>query len=535
MAGPTRCTRCGANLPMAGGARVCAVCGQFHEPGPPPGRPKQAQMSSRAARAKGGAGVGCLLFLVIGVPIIVAVGAVVIGFRASTGGSGGAGGDDLYPSTGDLLVLPGDLGDDPAVVTMATPVGSSERVVALVELEDGPVWEAPVVPADVYSAQFAATDDVVLASVGRAVIGLDRATGDVLWEGEASDVVTPSCHDCFVLVGGTLVVLGDDGEVTAFDPATGEVRWSHRFESVVGQVVPLEDAVLLVDDQADEPPEAALTMTVVRPEDGSVVTTFRPGCADEAGRGSEYSISATPRLPVIPVPGTDDVVLVYGSSTSCVQRWTATTGEQRWSRLTEARLDWYDAGDVPWALGDTELVLAGYEGWLVVGLAEGGVTTVAAPADTMVDPAVTVAGDRFVGTVSSTRGTTEWSLVAHDLRGGEEAWTHELGPDLAPAIVGPQSSSASVYDTGIFALTSVGDDLRLLTVGPPGPRFEVSTIDPATGEVEIAGVAPVRTDSPTSSSARIDTVRDGQAVVDADGRLQVVDLTTGEVGAAWGR
>jgi hypothetical protein len=48
-------------------------------------------------------------------------------------------------------------------------------------------------------------------------------------------------------------------------------------------------------------------------------------------------------------------------------------------------------------------------------------------------------------------------------------------------------------------------------------------------------VAPIRTDSPTSVSARIDTVRDGMALVDADGILQVVDLSTGEVGAAWGR
>jgi hypothetical protein len=36
-------------------------------------------------------------------------------------------------------------------------------------------------------------------------------------------------------------------------------------------------------------------------------------------------------------------------------------------------------------------------------------------------------------------------------------------------------------------------------------------------------------------SVRIDTVRDGRAVVDADGVLQVVDVTTGEVGASWGR
>ena len=60
-------------------------------------------------------------------------------------------------------------------------------------------------------------------------------------------------------------------------------------------------------------------------------------------------------------------------------------------------------------------------------------------------------------------------------------------------------------------------------------------LDPDTGEGEIAGVAPVRTDAPSSVGARIDVVRDGMALVDADGVLQVLDLATGEVGAAWGR
>jgi len=88
---------------------------------------------------------------------------------------------------------------------------------------------------------------------------------------------------------------------------------------------------------------------------------------------------------------------------------------------------------------------------------------------------------------------------------------------------------------GAGAVPPLDDQLRLLTVGPPGPRFEVRELDADTGEGEIAGVAPVRTDSPTSVSARIETVPDGLALVDADGILQVIDLATGEVGAAWGR
>jgi outer membrane protein assembly factor BamB len=565
--GPTPCTRCGAPLPETDGPRVCALCGQFHEPartgprprfgtgaapgpdlGQPEGaapkvpRPKPARMSPRAARAKeartAGA-VGCVIFLTVAVPLIAVAVALFLAGRDSTGGTDlsidGVVGTDLSPSTGDLLVLPGALDDDPEVVTMATPIGGDGRVVALVELDDGVVWQAEVVPDDVYSAQFVATDDVVLASLGRDVVGLDRATGDVLWEAEASDQVHPFCSDCFALVDDTLVVLGGDGEVTALDPDTGDVRWEHRFASASGKVVPLEDTVLLVDDPPDDDVAAALTMIQVRPSDGSELSRFAPGCIDDTVPGATHSVSATPRLPVVPVPGSDDIVIAYGTFPSCVQRWTVTTGERQWSRTTEARLDWYDADDQAWALGPTDVVFAGYGGWLVVSLSEGGVLEVPAPADSRADPAVTVAGGLFVGTVSSTRGTTEWSLVAHDLGSGDEQWTRELGPEQTPAVVGPESWTESVYDGAIFAVLPVGDELRLLTIGPPGPRFEVGEIDPDTGAGEIVGVAPVRTDSPTSVSARIDTVRDGLALVDAGGVFHVVDLSTGEVAAAWGR
>ena len=562
MPGPTPCTRCGGPLPETDGPRVCALCGQFHEAvatgprpkfgaggwTPPPGAtgappggapggvPPRARMSSRARRAKGDGAAGCIVLLVVVVPIVVILVAVGLAVFSATGGSdeaidGGAA-TDLLPSSGDLLVLPGALDDDPTVVTMASPVGGGGRVVALVELEDGPVWQAEVVPDDVYSAQFAATDDLVLASLGRGVVALDRATGEVEWEAEASDEVDPTCTSCFALVDGTLVVLGRDGEVTAFSLSDGEAIWSHRFVSPGGRVVPHGDAVLLVDDPPADDDEASLSMTLVRPSDGAELSRFAPGCADP-----EFAdpLSASLRLPIVAIPGTDDIVIAYGTYAGCVQRWTVTTGEQRWSRPTEARLDAFDAAEQAWAVGPSDLVLATDDGWLVVGLAEGGLTPVPATPDTQASPTVVVAGDRFVAAVSSTRGSAEWSLEAHALRRGELLWTRELGPEQEPAEVGPDSATRSVYDGSIFAVLAVDDQHRLLTIGPPGPRFEVQELDPDTGEGEIAGVAPVRTDTPTSVGARIDTLRDGRALIDVDGVLQVLDLATGEVGAAWGR
>ena len=399
----------------------------------------------------------------IGVPVVAVF--VAVGLAVFTGSDGshptidGVAASDLLPSSGDLLVLPGALDDDPTVVTMASPVGGGGRVVALVELEEGPVWEAEIVPDDVYSAQFVATDDLVLASLGRGVVALDRATGEVEWQAEASDEVDPSCSACFALVDGTLVVLGRDGEVTAFDLSGGEVLWSHRFTSPIGQVVPHGDAVLLVDDPPEGDAEAALSMVLVQPSDGSELSRFAPGCADESDPDFPRRVSASPRLPVVVIPDTDDVVIAYGTFPSCVQRWTVTTGEQRWSRTTEARVDAYDFDDRAWALGPTDLVLAAYDGWLVVGLAEGGLTPVPVTPDTQASPALVVSGDRFVAALSSTRGSAEWSLRGPDLRRGDTLWTRELGPEFEPAEVGPRARPRSVYDGSIFAVLAVDDEL----------------------------------------------------------------------------
>ncbi len=496
-------------------------------------------MSDRAREARRSRIILGVVVVTVVFPVVAILIAVFVSISGDDGVDSsveGVAGTDLSPTSGDLLVLPGDLADDPQVVTMATPIGVDGRVIALVDLADGPVWEAAVVPDDVYSAQMVATDEVVVASLGRRVVGLDRADGTVLWEGEASDVVDPFCTACFALVDGTLLVRGTDGEVTVFDPATGDLLWSHRFTSVSGQAVVVGDAVLLVDDKPEDQPEAAVSMVLVDPADGSELSRFAPGCVDTRDPDTTRSVYASPDLPVIPVPDSDDVVIVYGSHPSCVQRWTVTTGEQRWSNLAESAFDWYGTDEQPWAMGRSELVIAGLESWVVVGLSEGGLREVPVPPDSAAEPQVQMVGDDlFVGAVTDNRGTPEVALVAHDLRSGAEAWTHRLGPDAVLAEVGPQSTTESVYDGPLVAPLVVGEELRLLAIGPPGPRFELLDVDLADGEAETVGVAPLRAENPDSVSARIDTLRDGHAVVDADGVIQVVDLGTGAVGAAWGR
>lgn len=78
-----------------------------------------------------------------------------------------------------------------------------------------------VVLEDQTAAAVSLSEDVVYASVNDAVLALDAASGDALWDADAAPrVVSPS-------VGGDLVLpAGSANEALALDAGSGEVAWS---------------------------------------------------------------------------------------------------------------------------------------------------------------------------------------------------------------------------------------------------------------------------------------------------------------------
>jgi len=145
-------------------------------------------------------------------------------------------------SAGDGLALTGPSGSTPAVFENTAIVPTQSGQVLAFDLEKGEkLWEfsdtersqeirsSPAIAPREAGAEREATVAVVTTR-NRRVLGLDTATGKMLWEG----VVRKRCDASPVICDGRAWVGGLDGMVYAFDVRTGELRWSYQLS---GQLI----------------------------------------------------------------------------------------------------------------------------------------------------------------------------------------------------------------------------------------------------------------------------------------------------------
>lgn len=583
MSGPSSCSRCGGSLPSPDdlGNIICPTCGLFHHVGdddqaaPPTGVPSGGATPSPpippapgpssgaggpfgsggstggggavprggdgprrpSVRRGPGAALGCLLPLIIlaAVLVPVAIGVVAI-VRAVSDAVDSAGADvDLTVTTGDGEVVTDGEGQPTEIVAMAQPAGSTTRVIARASLDGEVAWQAPVVPADVYSAQVRVTDDLVLASLGDEVVALDGATGEERWRVTVSDEVAPRCRDCFAVVDGTLVVLGRDAHITAIGLDGGETLWTRRLESPSATVHVVGETLLVLDDPADATTEPGLVIT--DPATGEERDRITPSCPDLAyGPESDVPLDFRPDSLVLPVPDSDDIVLVFGSSSACVQRWTVTGAEMRWSRPAELGASFFD----PVVIADaTDMIVADDSTSVLVhiGLSEGTIEALPLPQDTSPSEVGVLRDGRLVTAVQSSRGSTRWSLLAIDLRRKETVWERTLPRGVEPFDLAPDRSSDTLFEGDARFLLAAADDgeVALVTMASPGQRLTVESVDGATGQGRQVGRSTfaVRYAGSSSPSARIEAVTGGQVVFTTESIPQVLDLATGAITASW--
>lgn len=596
MAAPTTCTRCQASLPKPDdlGNVVCQSCGLFHhaelashdEPAPPPPPPPAGSggfagpfgapgAASPPPPPSGGGGIpgpfgaggaatagagqvrqgtygstagpafatvptgptkrgklGCVIvaFIVV-VPIVAILGGITLAVRSVRDASRSAFTEsDFVPTTGDLQVLSVD-GVPTEVVAMGSRPGTTARSIALVDISGEVRWSAGIVPPDVYSAQFAVTDDVVIVSLADEVIGLDRADGAELWRTEVTDVVDPRCPDCLAVVDGVLSVLSRDAQLTAIDPASGESVWSRRLESVSSRVVPFEDQLLVIDD--DPAADGAPTVFVTAPATGEVTTSFAPSCPHPSfPPESNVTVELDTRAVVEPIPGTSDIVVAFGTSASCVERWTPREAARRWSTAGELSIFL----DPQVAISASDMVVATGDALVTVGLSEGTVTELPLPPDTRADGPVDLIGTTAVVSLQTSRGSTRFQLTAFDIRSRTVLWDRPFDSDEAPFPLDPNRSSETLFTGYLRYVVVPGDDeLRLASFTQAGRQVAVESIDLATGRSTPVGRTAweTRFSASSSPSVRIEAVIGDRVVFTGEGIFQILDSTDATISESW--
>ena len=385
--------------------------------------------------------VGCLLFFLILIVILVPVGLAMVNvsqvghlMKAVLSGDM-AGARTILPTlnkrirvaeSGVLVPSPADALPDIVVLTTQYPLGSGQlehRLVALSGVEPRMLWQSPPLGQDTYRLPILAGNDLVYILQEDRLMAMHRAGGSVAWEIGLSDVISPYlCQDCVRLLGDRLFTLTDDGVLRATDAHSGALVWDATAlqDSPRGLYV-LGDRLAFMD--RDENNKGLLR--VFDPASGEIQTA-QPTCPTLSSH-LEYADWTTP---LYPSSDGNSFTVLFGSSQLCIQRWDARRLEQLWS--TEMPDDVDDEGQ---PIASKETIYVGGDGQLfAVSAATGELRTLLQDSGYKNDydfvPLAVVGNDLLVRAVRQ-RGSQRFEIWLVDRTGRDGVrWRFDLGRKL---------------------------------------------------------------------------------------------------------
>ncbi len=435
----------------------------------------------------------------------------------------------VEPSGGTALLEPrGGVGDIVAVVEDPQhDLLAPWRTLARVSLDGRIVWRRAVADPGAIEVVAAERGIVVLLDISTvSYIGLDSDDGAELWRVPASEAPAGAR-----VVGDRLVVPGDDGAVAGHDLQTGEEVWAlddpENTSTAPPAISVVDDDTVLVTRSRER---FGVELVAVAVDDGSEGPAYAPECPRAAGTDPERaSAYATVRV----VPGTSDAVIVFGSVSQCIQRWSTTAGSAIWSTTTVEDSGANEDLVVPprsVVLDEGHVAFDGADGVVVTDLADGA-TRVLPTED--VAPVFVVDGSVVAADVDDDGARPVLTGLAVD--GGEPRWADVELPGIGgpAAFVGPARSGITP-DTPV--VVAGRDEALIRTVEvEDGRRARITSVDPATGATTDAVVAlrGEPDDVPGGAVASVEILDGGRALVVISGVPHLLDLASGEVVASW--
>ena len=484
-----------------------------------------------AKAAKTGCGIGAVVVTLI---ILASIGGVIYAVAngvssvtKSIGEITGSSSSNLYPSSGSVSVLPGEGTTSDLVLVVTDNSSDSKR--RLVRVQVGPdgsktLWKSEPLPGDVYTASVAIEGDHLYAAVGDEVWLLSLATGAETWRSTLTDKVTTRCESCFTVVQKKLVVRTDDAYLTGFQASSNEPLWSRRLNSTSARADLVGGNLVLVDDSATRGKPGAVE--TLDPATGRAARSFSPACPPSDGY--PYPVSFGSGADVVAVPGTGDLLALFGSGTGCVVRWESATGTVRWTLgITEG----YSSSDDPPLVSARDLVFGSSGSLVHVDLGSGRGVELEAVPDAASEPN-SLSGRTLIASTTSTRGTSKGGLAAWDLTTNKRLWSVPLPKGAQPASSGPYASSDALFDgSPRSVLVAGGSTPRLVTFTGDGRVVDTQSLDLATGELS----RPVRRTFPTrygdsgTPSLTIEDQSPARLIISVDSLLEVVPLPDGDI------
>ena len=486
------CDHCGAPLPPAdeSGTRQCTFCKTVFRaptPKPPPtATPPQSLVFTPAAEfdpvnessGKGGCGLGGLIVLIV---IVAAIGIPIFaiakdgGFDVSTPMSFA----DVSPA-----LLPGEPSGPAAFVTIASRYDSdrSASVYTLVK-SDGvaadPVWSTDLDGVASGERTLLTDGTSVFVAIDRTVTAVSASSGAITWKATLTDAIQFNvCEGCFQLHGTALVVLTADGNLQAFDVATGAALWSKLLEDTPDTLYDTGPHVVVLDGTAGE-----YVLVTLDPATGAEVARFVPVCVDPESPSFSTELSTSSTLLASGTP--DRIWVLDGSSPTCIQQYDVTTGTMVSQAVTDDESGSLSSSPI---LLETPLglVITSYQ---TLGLVDPTGTTyrqIVTGDDTDLAP-VGATATAIIVNATNRRGTASTSVRAIDPNTGATFWDAPMGTAIAvePDVAQPAGfQETSISQGGTYVARVDGGAVRILTMrefGDDSQQLILDSLDATTG------------------------------------------------------
>lgn len=533
--GNRTCQYCEAvyHVPRQGGPQVTVVVGNqtFSPPTVPTYDPAAAQravaMAGKTAAAS--SGVGCFITIII----LVVVGAIVaVAVKSGTDGAGFGsvfGQQAFRPDADSVVALPGEPSGPINLAAVASKYeGATNYYVVKADATSGQtLWQSPSLGSSAYSVQLAADGAATYAADKTVVHAYRNTDGTQTWQATLSDEIDTSCRGtCFAVVGSRLITKSRDGQLAAFDTATGAPAWSKRLTQTSAQIVVTGQYVTVLDRLGSDN-----VVVVLNPLDGTEHGRLAAQCIDTR-RGAPRGYAPSSSDTAVPVPFSNAVVFAWDSSPACVQRWDVETGQMAWNTF----LDGVSASSAPkegQLIGPTGVYLSISDKVYDLDGTTGAVRNTYDGGDDLDLAAYHVNDKALLLQGKSTRGTTKSSLVVVNPTTGQQVATIAVG--TGEAADGPYKQASSTVSSSEVVFTAALDDttLRVVQLDGSSKQLRFDLFDATTG-AQLGGPksADPKLGSGSTSFAPVQW-RAARLVLALGDGIYVLDTGAGTIASRW--
>jgi hypothetical protein len=280
-----------------------------------------------------------------------------------------------------------------------------------------------------------ASDQLIVHASDTGLLVVDVGEGREL----ARWPVRARCGDCVAVVGDTVVVLGDDGQVSGYRIGTPDPVWQAAQTGLPRSVRAIGG--LIVANVGMPPRATGLTATgVIDPATGHLLNQLPDPCLPASGMDFPRTV-----LAAAPIGSSTSVVALVGAASSprsapCLVRYDLATGAVDWSRpLPSSEPAPAPRLDLLASPGHVTMVAdfgrdSAHRGWATdIDPLSGRTTALEVP--DAADPAVLVgAGPTVVAVVREKSPSGGWRLVGWDRAGGTVRLDVPLSAPVMPGL-----------------------------------------------------------------------------------------------------